>query len=315
MKVLLTGASGFLGSSISAQLDKRSYEFLSIVRKESKFPQYNTKAVGNIDSKTDFSKVLPGVQVVIHAAARAHIMKDESSDPLAEYREVNVAGSANLARQAVSAGVKRFIFISSIKVCGENSTGKPAYKELMEASPEDAYGQSKYEAEEVLKQIAAETGMELVIIRPPLIYGVGVKANFLSLLKLTRLPVPLPFGLIHNQRSMVYLENLVDFILQCIDHPSAAGQTFLISDGQDLSLNELVRMIRRAMNKPAWVVPVPVSLFKFAGKLIGKMAIIDRLIGDLRVDSSKARQLLGWNPPYSVEQGLKETVADFNCRK
>ncbi|WP_420590294.1 UDP-glucose 4-epimerase family protein [Bacterioplanoides sp.] len=315
MKVLLTGANGFLGTSISEQLDIRNYGFIPMVRKINKYSPKNARAVGNIDSNTDFSEVLPSIDVVIHAAARAHIMEEEVADPLTEYRKINVAGSENLARQAAVAGVKRFIFISSVKVSGESTSGKNAYNESMAAAPEDAYGQSKYEAEEALKRIAAETGIELVIIRPPLVYGPGVKANFLSLFKLCKLSVPLPFALVNNQRSMVYLENLVDFIIQCVDHPNAANQTFFISDGKDLSLSYLIRTIRKAINKPALLFPVPVWLFKLAGRLIGKTAVMDRLVGNLQVDSTKAQQLLAWRPPCTIEEGIKATVADINSRK
>ena len=316
MDILLTGSTGFVGSALLHELQKLSgYSVICAARKKASDVVYPSVEVGNIDSETDYSEALIGKDVVIHPAARAHIMKDEVADPLAEYQKVNVAGSENLARQAAAAGVKRFIYISSVKVSGESTSGKVPYTESMTAAPEDAYGQSKYEAEEALKKIAEETGMELVIIRPPLVYGPGVKANFLSLLKLSKLSVPLPFGLVNNQRSMIYRENLVDFIIQCIDHPNAANQTFLISDGHDLSLSNLIRTIRKAMNKPAWLLPVPISLFKLAGKLTGKTAVVDRLVGDLQVDSSKAQRLLGWKPPYTVEEGIKATVADFNNRK
>lgn len=314
-KIALTGASGFVGIAVVKQLMATKHQLTPLVRVITKSSPSNSIGVGNLDEKTSYSQVLAEVNVVIHSAARAHIMKDEVADPLAEYRKVNVAGSENLARQAAAAGVKRFIYISSVKVSGESTSGKVPYTESMTVAPEDAYGQSKYEAEEALKKITEETGMELVIIRPPLVYGPGVKANFLSLLKLSKLSVPLPFGLVNNQRSMVYRENLVDFIVKCIDHPNAANQTFLISDGHDLSLSNLIRTIRKAMNKPAWLLPVPVWLFKLAGKITGKMAVMDRLVGDLQVDSSKAQRLLDWVPPYTVEEGIKATVADFNNRK
>jgi UDP-glucose 4-epimerase len=249
--------------------------------------------------------------VVIHAAARAHIMDDIAEVPLEAYREVNVRGSVKLAKQAAQAGVKRFIFISSVKVCGESTTSDIPYNERMIPAPEDAYGLSKYEAEEALKKVASETGMELVIIRPPLVYGPGVKANFLSLLKLSGTPLPIPFGMVNNRRSMVYLANLVDFITHCIDHPKAANETFLISDGEDVSLKILIGLMRNSMNKPALLVPIPVILFKLAGNLLGKRSVIDRLVGDLQVDISKARELLEWTPPYSLEFGISKTVSHF----
>lgn len=315
-KVLLTGSTGFVGSALLAELKKLpEFRVVAALRAAVSSASDDVVVVGNIDGTTDYSAGLNGVDVVVHAAARAHIMRDEVSDPLAEYRKVNVEGTLNLAKQAIAAGVKRFVYISSIKVNGESTTRLPAFIETDAAKPEDPYGVSKYEAEEGLRLLAQETGLEVVIIRPPLVYGPGVKANFLSLLKLSKLSVPLPFGLVNNQRSMIYRENLVDFVIKCIDHPNAANQTFLISDGHDLSLSNLIRTIRKAMNKPAWLLPVPISLFKLAGKLTGKTAVVDRLVGDLQVDSSKAQRLLGWKPPYTIEEGIKATVADFNNRK
>lgn len=316
MNILLTGSTGFLGSALLSELKKLNDSIVTCaVRKRASDMGRHFFEVGEINGKTDYSEVLTGSQVVIHAAARAHVMNDELLNPLAEYREVNVEGSVNLAKQAVSQGVQRFIFISSVKVSGESTTYSVPYNERMTPAPEDGYGLSKYEAEEALKKIASETGMELVIIRPPLVYGPGVKANFLSLLKLSKTPLPIPFGMVNNNRSMVYLENLVDFIIRCIEHPQAANQTFLISDGRDMSLSNLIRVIRRAMIRPAWLLPVPVWLFKLVGKLTGKTAVVDRLVGDLQVDSSKAQRLLEWTPPYTVEEGIKATVTDFNNRK
>lgn len=310
-RLLVTGYSGFVGNKLVSQLHDR-YQLNLLGRKPA-----NLGCVFNrdIDGNTDYSPALTDVGVVIHVAARAHVMNDESSDPLAEYRKVNVEGTENLARQAVAAGVKRFVFISSVKVSGESTTTKSPYSESMKPTPEDAYGQSKYEAEEVLKQVSADTGMDVVIIRPPLVYGAGVKANFLSLLKLSSLSIPLPFGAVNNKRSMVYVENLVDFIIRCIDHPNAANQTFLVSDGDDLSLKSLITYIRKAMGKSPLLLAVPVGLFKLAGKLTGKSRVVDRLVGDLQVDSSKARELLDWTPSYTVEQGIAATVLDFNNRK
>lgn len=314
-RILLTGSTGFVGLAITGQLKKSDCQVYSVVRYIKDDSPQNAIEVGDINGTTDYRNALSKVDVVIHVAGRAHIMRDESSDPLVEYRKVNVEGSENLARQAAVAGVKRFVFISSVKVSGESTTAKPAYTDLMQPAPEDAYGQSKYEAEEVLKQVTAETGMEVVIIRPPLVYGAGVKANFLSLLKLSSLAVPLPFGAVHNKRSMIYVENLVDFIIRCIDHPCAANQTFLVSDGEDLSLKSLITYIRKAMGRSAWLLPIPVGLFKLVGTLIGKSGVVDRLVGDLQVDSSKASELLEWTPPYNVEQGIKITVDDFLKRK
>ena len=238
-------------------------------------------------------------------------MNEEVADPLAEYRRVNVDGTLNLARQAADAGVKRFIYISSIKVNGESTSGRVPFTEKDTAKPLDPYGVSKYEAEEGLKKIATETGMGFVIIRPPLVYGAGVKANFLNLLKLSNTGFPLPFASVKNKRSMVFVENLVDFIVQCIDHPAATNQTFLISDSHDFSLSGLLKLIRNSMNKSTKLIPVPVFFFKLAGLIFRKKDVVDRLVGDLQVDSSKAMSLLGWTPPYNVGQGIQATVDSF----
>ena len=309
--VLLTGSTGFVGSSIEEQLQGTGYHLLPLVRFINRKTPGNATAIGEIDTYTNFSNVLTDVEVVIHCAARAHIMNEEVADPLSEYRRVNVDGTLNLAQQAADAGVKRFVYISSIKVNGESTSGSVPFTEKDTAKPLDPYGVSKYEAEEGLKKIAADTGMEVVIIRPPLVYGAGVKANFLNLLKLSNTGLPLPFGLVNNKRSMVYVENLVDFIVKCIDHPAAANQTFLISDNDDLSLNGLLKIIRSSMNKPTRLIPVPVFLFKLAGLIFRKQDVVDRLVGDLQVDSSKAMSLLDWNPPYTVEQGIQATVDSF----
>jgi nucleoside-diphosphate-sugar epimerase len=310
--VLLTGSTGFVGSALLAELKKLpEFQVVSAVRSAVSPASDDVVVVGNIDGTTDYSSALNGVDVVVHAAARAHIMRDEVSDPLAEYRKVNVEGTLSLAKQAVAAGVKRFVYISSIKVNGESTTGLPAFTESDSVKPEDPYGVSKQEAEEGLRLLAQETGLEVVIIRPPLVYGPGVKANFLSLLKLSATGLPLPFGAVNNKRSMVYVGNLVDLIVRCIDHPAAANETFLVSDGEDVSLRNLVTYIRLCLGRSPRLLPVPVGLFKLAGALTGKRGMVDRLVGDLQVDSSKVRTLLGWVPPYTVEQGIAATVADF----
>jgi len=232
-------------------------------------------------------------------------MKDEVSDPLAEYRRVNVDGTLNLARQAATAGVKRFIFISSIKVNGEQTPlGQPFTAEDTPA-PEDAYGISKWEAEQGLLQLATETGMGVVIIRPPLVYGPGVKGNFANMIKLVAKGLPLPLGAIHNLRSLVSVDNLVDLIITCIDHPAATNQVFLAGDGQDLSTTELLRGVARAMGESSRLIPVPSSLLMLGATLSGKKAMAQRLLGSLQVDISKARHLLGWEPLISVEEGLR----------
>jgi len=307
--ILLTGSSGFVGSALYRQLEYMDIAVQPLVRKiDSRAPKI-AKEIGNIDGTSDFSSVLVGVNLIIHLAARAHIMQDQACDPLTEFRNVNAQGTLNLARQAADAGVRRFIFISSIGVNGINSVHP--FTEQDDECPHDPYSQSKFEAEIGLKKIALETGMDVVIIRPPLIYGGNAPGNFGSLIKLLAKPLPLPFGAVHNKRSMVYVENLVDFIIHCIDHPKAANQIFLISDGEDLSLASLIQKIRQAMNKPSWLLPIPVVLFNLVGKLTGKMSVVNRLAGDLQVDSSKAISLLDWKPPYTLEQGIQATVDSF----
>lgn len=314
--LLLTGLNGFLGTALSKRLEEEGhFETKYIVRNLRGISHSNVVEVGSISGKTLYTDLFDGVNVVIHTAARVHVMGGDSTDSLHEYRKVNVEGTKNLALQAAAAGVKRFIFISSVKVNGESTTRSVPYTEAMDPVPVDYYGQSKYEAEEALKKISEESGMEVVIIRPPLIYGLGVKANFLRLLELASTPFPLPFGAVDNQRSMVYVGNLVDFVIQCIDHPNAANETFLVSDGKDLSLRSLIIYIRQAMGNSPRLLPVPIGLFKLAGKLTGKNEVVDRLVGNLQVDTSKARDLLGWKPPFGVKQGIAQTVSDFMSRK
>jgi nucleoside-diphosphate-sugar epimerase len=313
MHILITGATGFLGGAVvRSLLPNKQLNLLAAVRSIVDLPEgVDFSEVGEINQKTDWSELVKTPELIIHCAARVHVMNEKSTDPLQAFREVNVAGTLNFAKQAAAAGVKRFIFISSIKVNGEGTDINCKYIASDQAAPEDPYGISKYEAEQSLIELSQETDMELVIIRPTLVYGPGVKGNFLNLLKLCKSGLPLPFGAIHNARSMVYLENLVDLITTCIDHPNAAGQIFLASDGDDLSLTGLLDLIRKAMNKPALLISVPSFLFKLVGKLTGKAAIVDRLVGNLQVDSGNAKALLGWQPPYTVEQGIKATVDDF----
>lgn len=312
MKIVLTGASGFLGKGIMNTLKVIGrHTVIGITRSTTVGASEAGFTISNIDSLTDWTDGLQGADVIIHTAARVHIMNDLPLDNLAEYRKVNVDGTINLANQAIKAKVKRFIFISSIKVNGESTTGLPAFTEKDDSYPLDPYGISKMEAEEGLLKISQDTSMEIVIIRPPLVYGPGVKANFFSLMKLANTSIPLPFGAVRNARSMVYVGNLVDFIVKCVDHPAAANQVFLISDGDDVSLSELMRLLRLAMVKSICLIPVPASLFRAVGLIIGKSAVVERLVGSLQIDSSKAQELLNWQPPYTVEQGIKATVDEF----
>ena len=300
-KLLITGASGFVGKALVAKLDNRQLVLLGRAA-----PQQTDKAYFQLDlaADTDYSSALAAVEVVIHSAARVHMMHDNAAEPFAAFRQVNTQGTLNLARQAAAAGVKRFIFLSSVKVNGEATAEGMAFSNHDTPAPQDAYGISKAEAEAGLKQIAAETAMEVVIIRPPLVYGPGVKANFAAMLKLAQKNLPLPLGAIHNKRSLVALDNLVDLIVTCIDHPKAANQTFLVSDDQDVSTTELLKLMTRAAGKTPWLIPVPMSWLKLAGKLTGKQAVINRLCGNLQLDISHTKHTLGWTPPLTLEQGI-----------
>jgi len=310
MKVRVTGANGFVGCEVLKRLNLTSgLQAVGSVRRAAGSIGVTVVEVGDLTAQTDWSMALAFADTVVHLAARVHVMHDTEVDPLAAFRVVNVGGTLNLARQAAVAGVKRFVFISSIKVNGEFTLSGRAFTEVDPPNPQDAYGQSKHEAEQGLRQIAFDTGMEVVIIRPPLVYGLGVKANFAALMRAVQRGWPLPLGAVHNQRSLVALSNLVDFIVICITHPQAANQTFLVSDGQDLSTTELVLGMAQAAGVPARLLPVPVWALQAGASLLGKGDAVQRLCGNLQVDISKARSLLGWVPPVSVEEGLRRAMA------
>ncbi|MBV1789408.1 SDR family oxidoreductase [Marinobacterium sp. D7] len=311
MKVLLTGSTGFLGQRLARRLAQNArYQLTCVVRRQVTPVAGEQVVIEGLNSAQDWSNALVGQQVIIHTAARAHIMKDEVADPLAEYRKINVDGTLNLARQAAKSGVERFIFISSIKVNGEQTFSGAPFTAEDNPSPEDAYGLSKLEAEQGLRRIAEETGMDVVIVRPPLVYGPGVKGNFASMIKMVERGIPLPLGSIHNKRSLVALDNLVDLIVTCIEHPAAANQVFLAGDGHDLSTTELLRGVAGAMAKPPRLIPVPTGVLMLGATLLGKKAVAQRLLGSLQVDISKARNLLGWTPPVGVEEGLRRCFAN-----
>ncbi|HEC53450.1 hypothetical protein LCGC14_0323980 [marine sediment metagenome] len=310
-KIILTGANGFVGSRLLAQLEQRSeFKVVGLCRVRSAQANATTlHAVGDLE-QADLSAFLTGVDVFIHAAARAHILKDEVVDPLAEYRRVNVEGALGLARQAVTARVKRFIFISSIGVNGNVNT-RP-FSADDQPGPAEPYAQSKWEAEQGLMQIAAESGMDVVIIRPPLVYGPGAPGNFGSLVRWISKGVPLPLGAIHNKRSLVGIDNLVDLITRCIDHPAASNQVFIAGDGKDLSTTELLRGVGKAMGKHARLIPVPAGLLQFGATMLGKKDMAQRLLGSLQVDIGKTRSLLDWAPPITVEEGLRRCFESSN---
>ncbi|EPE2652133.1 UDP-glucose 4-epimerase family protein [Vibrio fluvialis] len=307
--VLITGYSGFIGSHL---VDALSPSVKVNLLGRSPPLQCHMHLKANIDPNSDYSAVLNDVEVVVHVAARVHVMNDNSSDLLNEFRQVNAAGTINLATQAVKAGVKRFILLSSIKVNGESSLAGKPFKHDNRRSPKDFYGQSKSEAEEQLLKLANETALEVVIIRPTLVYGPGVKANFASLMNLVSKGIPLPFGYItQNKRSLVSVDNLVDLIVTCIDHPKAANQVFLVSDDHDVSTSEMVRELAIALDKPTWQLPVPIWCYKLVGKLSGKSDIVERLTGSLQVDISHTKETLGWKPPQTLQEGFKHTAQAF----
>ena len=314
MKIILTGATGFVGGHILEKLS--DWKVLTIgrscPRKGVTSDFYKAEIGRGVNFRTAFSEG----DVVIHCAARAHIMRDVVENPLEVYREVNTQGTLELASQAASSGVKRFIFVSTIKVNGEKTElGMPFTSEDV-VMPAEPYAISKYEAEVGLKQIAESSGMEVVVIRPPLVYGPGVGANFAAMLNVVSKGVPLPFGCVHkNKRSMVFIYNLVDLIVTCIDHPKAGNQIFLVSDGEDLSTRETVRSLACAFGRRLLMFPIPVFLFRFAGRLLGKGDVVGRVVDSLQVDIGKTRECLGWTPPYSIDVGFKKTVTDFCVRK
>ncbi len=304
MRILVTGANGFVGRALCGHLGTLGQVVVSAVRRASGLA--DEAVVGDIDGATDWTAALRGCDAVVHLVARVHVMDDTAQDPLALYRATNVEATLNLARQAAAAGVKRFVFISTIKVNGEGRD--VAYRETDVAAPGDAYAMSKWEAEQGLQRIARETGLEVVILRPPLVYGPGVKANFLQLMRIVGRGWPLPLGAIRNRRSLLYLGNFVDAIGLCVEHPAAVGQTFLLDDGEAVSTPELVRALAHAMGRPVWLLPVPVGVLELAGALLGKRAAVARLTGSLFVDSSAIRSRLGWVPSYTLRQGLAATV-------
>lgn len=332
-KVLITGANGFIGRALCVRMLDEGWNVRGTVRhlkKLNSFPAgVNAIQVESIGPDTDWSKALLDVNCVVHLAANVHIMKKTPFDSLTTIHKVNVKGSEHLAREAASANVKRFVYMSSVKVNGEGTEAggqksevryrkaqlKMAFSENDNPEPRDAYGISKWEAEQVLQEIAEETGMEIVILRSPLVYGPNVKANFLRLLKVVDYGIPLPLASIKNRRSFIYLENLIDAVVTCIIDSKASGQTYFVSDGEDVSTPELVRRISSALGKPTRLFPFPPILLKMAGIITGKSVAIDRLLRSLTIDCSKIRRELEWQAPFSMDQGLKETAEWYNKQR
>lgn len=314
MRLLITGASGFVGLALCNTLRQpglAAHSVVPAVRVAHGLP--GEKVIGEINGRTDWRAAVTGMDAVVHLAARVHVMRDAAADPLAAYRAVNVEGTLHLARQAAAAGVRRFVFVSSIKVNGEERT--TAYTEADTPAPEDAYALSKWEAEQGLRQIAAATGLEVVILRPPLVYGPGVGANFLALLRAVARGMPLPLGAINNQRSLIYVGNLADAIVRCLEHPAAAGKTFLVSDAETVSTTELIRRMAAALGRPARLLPMPPSLLHAAARLAKKFpkgrtapALARRLLDSLAIDSRAIRRDLDWSPPFTLNEGLWQTA-------
>jgi nucleoside-diphosphate-sugar epimerase len=318
-KVVVTGASGFVGHALCGRLLDEGIGVIAVGRSKSDFPSFADRSftqiqVGEIGPSTVWAAALDGVEVVIHLAARVHVMHESALDPLAEFRSVNTAGTEHLARCAAASGVKRMVYVSSIKVNGEQTHDGQAFSESDIPAPQDPYGVSKWEAERALHRVSSETGLEIVIVRPPLVYGPGVKGNFAQMLKVVARGMPLPFGSLRNQRSLIYLGNLVDALIACATHSAAAGQTYLVCDGEDVSTPGLLRELAVAMHAPSRLLPCPATLLRLAGKLVGKSQQVERLLGSLQVDGGKMRHDLNWMPPYSLRQGLQATADWYRTR-
>ncbi len=307
-RILITGASGFVGRTLRKELLNQDYQVRAAMRSPGQLSAVGeTVTVGAIDGETDWSDALRGVDAVIHLAARVHVMTDKTADPLAEFLKVNLYGTSNLARQAANAGVKRLVYVSSVKVNGEQTTANRPFLESDEPDPQDFYAISKWRAEQDLQRNEKETGLEVVIVRPPLVYGPGVKGNFFRLLAAVDRGIPLPLAGANNVRSLVYVGNLVDALIACATHPAAAGQTYLVRDGDDVSTAMLVDMIARSLGRNSRAFYFPPGLLRAAANLLGRAEQMDRLFGSLRINDEKLRGELAWSAPFTLEQGLRAT--------
>jgi nucleoside-diphosphate-sugar epimerase len=306
MRVLVTGANGFIGKILVNALEAKGFMVTRAVRQSG--GNDNEIVVGDLDSETSWHKALDGCDIVFHLAGRAHSPRDKAENELAEYEKTNVIATANLARQALDFGVKRFVYLSSVKVNGDEKVITEAFTETDAPMPMDAYGKSKLMAERILERITGETSLELVILRPPLVYGPGVKGNLLQVLHMIKKRIPLPLASIRNLRSLIHVKNLVDALILCSTHPDAKRKTYLVSDGEDLSVPDLLGILGAEMECPVILLPMPIPALKVVARLIGREDQAMRLMGSLRVESDKIRRELGWYPPYSIRQGLQETA-------
>lgn len=305
--ILVTGANGFIGGHLCAALEAAGYGVKKAVRDaEALLPAHNVCVIGEMSGETDWSDALRGVDGVVHLAARVHVLYESVTDPISEFRHTNIDATVQLARQAAAMGVKRFVFISTIGVHGNYST-KPL-KEEDRPSPSNAYSASKQEAERLLMAVARETNLEVVIIRPPLVYGPGVKANFMRLMQAVDQRKPLPFGAVANARDFISVTNMCSLIITCLEHPAAVNQIFLAADGQAIATPDLIRKLAALLGKPTRLIPVPVWLLFLGAMLLRKERFYHSICSSLRIDSRKARNLLNWQPPQSLDDGLKQTV-------
>lgn len=316
-RVLVTGATGFVGGALVERLLSEDGWIPAAGCRQASLVPLGAEHVltPSLASNADWSCAVHGADVVVHAAARVHVMNDAEADPLTAYRKANVAGTLALARQAAQAGVKRFVFVSSIKVNGELTRPGDVFRETDRPVPEDPYGISKAEAEAGLFAIGRRTGMEIVVVRPPLVYGPGVRGNFAELLRLVWRGVPLPLGAVNNRRSLVGLDNLVDLLVKCLDHPQAAGKVFLVSDGEDLSTTALLRRVAIAMGQPLLLLPVPPVMLQLGARVLGRPEVAQRLLGSLQIDMTFTQETLAWNPPMSVDEEFRRTIATFLVRQ
>lgn len=311
--IFVTGAAGFVGKALVQRILRGHQQVVVGVRTASDSPRpdgVQTRLIGDLGRDSLDALDLRGITTLVHCAGRAHIMRDRETNPLSAYRQVNVEGTLALAKRAVACGVKRFVFISSVKVNGEVTSEGHVFRADDTPDPQDSYGLSKLEAEQALHALAGVTGMELVIIRPPLVYGPGVRANFGAMVRWVRSGWPLPLGAVHNRRSLVGLDNLTDFILACCQHIDAANQTFLVSDGCDVSISQLLRLMAAATEQKIALLNVPVWSLRLGATLLGKSDAVARLCGNLQVDIKKNQELLGWRPVVSLEEGLRGAMLE-----